>query len=239
MENFLTARWHNLVMANYVVDPAILIPYLPAGTELDHYNGKCYVSLVGFMFERTKVFGILAYPFHTFEEINLRFYVTRKEDGVTKRGVVFINETVPHKAVAWIANVLYKEKYVAIPTKHDLLVDDDEQTIGYYWKIKNNWNHLKVSAALEKNEIEGGSKEEFIFEHYYGYTRISDRASTEYKVDHPRWQVYPVKNTMIHCDFSAMYGKSFEHLSTANPESVLLAEGSPIAVKWKRRRLIL
>ncbi len=236
MKTFLTARWENLIMANYEVDPALLIPYLPAGTELDHYKGKTYVSLVGFMFIKTKVFGIPAYPFHTFEEINLRFYVTRKENNIIKRGVVFINETVPHKAVAWLANTLYKEKYTAIPTKHYWVTAENSTLVEYYWKPKKEWNHLKVWAAIEKMEIEDGSIEEFIFEHYYGYTKISGTTSSEYRVEHPRWQVYNVNAVHIHCDFETMYGQSFGYLGSVQPQSVMLAAGSSIAVNWKRTK---
>ncbi len=108
MTTFLKAHWKNLIMANYEIDPSILLPYLPKGLELDYYNGKTYVSLVGFLFKNTSLFSIPIPFWGTFEEVNLRFYVIRKEKNTIKRGVVFINETVPNKIVAWVANKLYK-----------------------------------------------------------------------------------------------------------------------------------
>ena len=117
---FLTANWENLVMANYEVDPVVLTPYLPNGVELDVYDGKAFVSLVGFMFKKTKLFGVPIPFFGSFEEINLRFYVKRKDGNKIKKGVVFINETVPFKLVALLANKLYKEHYISIPTKHTI-----------------------------------------------------------------------------------------------------------------------
>ena len=238
MTNFLTARWENLIMVNYEINPEILQPWIPAGTSLDYYNDKTYVSLVGFMFVKTKLFGVTVPRMGTFEEINLRFYVTRKEGDIIKRGVVFINETVPHKTVAWLANKLYKERYKAIPTKHHWQIAQTKQ-IEYHWKPDNAWNYIKVNAAAETIPIQPGSKEEFIFEHYYGYTRISPIASEEYKVEHPRWKTNSVHKSEINCDFEAMYGKEFSHLSSQQPSSTMLAEGSAIAVKWKRRRLEL
>ena len=236
MRNFLTARWENLVMANYEVDPAILIPYLPAGTELDHYQGKTYISLVGFLFVKTRIFGLPVPLMGTFEEVNLRFYVTRKEGTETKRGVVFINETVPYKIVAWLANKLYKEHYTAIPTKRKWEIGLTRQ-IKYSWLINQQWNHLKVSALLQGEDMVAGSIEEFIFEHYWGYTRVSESVSEEYKVEHPRWTVYKVFSYEINCDFGQMYGAAFAHLSNTAPSSIMLAEGSDIAVKWKRRKI--
>jgi len=100
MSIFLKAQWENIIMANYEIAPAILSKYLPEGVSIDLYQGKAYVSLVGFMFKNTKIFNVPIYKLGTFEEINLRFYVSRKVGNETRRGVVFINETVPYKAVA-------------------------------------------------------------------------------------------------------------------------------------------
>ena len=57
MRKFLTARWQDLIMANYEVEPSLLAGRVPAGTELDLQDGKCFVSLVGFMFLDTRVLG--------------------------------------------------------------------------------------------------------------------------------------------------------------------------------------
>jgi uncharacterized protein YqjF (DUF2071 family) len=68
---FLTAEWRHLAMLNYIIDPALLKPLVPAGTELDFWGGQTYVSMVGFLFLNTRVRGI-PIPFHrNFEEINL------------------------------------------------------------------------------------------------------------------------------------------------------------------------
>ncbi|MGH9709897.1 MAG: DUF2071 domain-containing protein, partial [Candidatus Acidiferrales bacterium] len=93
---FLSAEWRNLVMLNYEIDPDILRKYVPHGTEVDSFQGKTFMSLVGFQFLHAKIFGFLPLPFHTdFDEVNLRFYVRRRESSENRRGVVFIREIVP------------------------------------------------------------------------------------------------------------------------------------------------
>lgn len=221
-------------MANYVVEPDVLKPYLPNGVELDFYNGKTYVSLVGFMFKKTSLFNIPVPFFGTFEEINLRFYVKRVDGDTVKRGVVFINETVPYKLVAWLANKLYKEHYIAIPTRNEIITTTVSKSVRYQWKIKEEWNHLSVLAENQNELIAAGSIEEFIFEHYYGYTRINDRLSQEYEVRHPRWLVNKVLDYSVRCNFKSMYGNDFDYLSSKQPDSVIMAVGSPVTVKWKR-----
>ncbi len=235
-DTFLSARWENLIMANYTVNPEVLKGYLPNGVELDLYNKKAYVSLVGFMFKRTSLFNIPIPFLGTFEEINLRFYVKRVEGDNIKRGVVFINETVPYKAVAWLANKLYKEHYIAIPTKNIIRIGNSAKNIKYEWKINKMWNHLSVNAVVENKNMLPGSIEEFIFEHYYGYTKINDGLSQEYTVNHPKWQVNKVIDYSIHCDFTSMYGNDFSFLSNQMPNSVIIANGSPVTVKWKRTK---
>lgn len=221
-------------MANYAVEPQTLQPYLPKGVELDLFEGEAFVSLVGFMFKHSRIFNIPIPLMGTFEEINLRFYVKRKTPNGYRRGVVFINETVPYKPVAWLANKLYKEHYIAIPTNHNIVIGKKTKLIQYDWKMGQTWNHLEVKASTSQREMDRGSLEEFIFEHYFGYTRIDENRSQEYRINHPRWMVNDVLEAFVDCDFAAMYGKAFAHLSSKAPKSVIIAEGSAISVDWKR-----
>jgi hypothetical protein len=235
-KTFLSAKWENLIMANYEVNPKLLESYLPNGVELDYYKGKTYVSLVGFMFKKIRLFNIPIPYLRTFEEINLRFYVKRTEGNVVKRGVVFINETVPYKLVAWLANILYKEHYTATPTKNLISIADQSKNIKYKWKINNKWNHIQVKTDTSNEAMLPNSIEEFIFEHYYGYTKINDSISQEYKVNHPRWFVTKVLEFSIDCDFNSMYGEDFALLSLQEPDSIIVAEGSAVTIDWKRVR---
>ena len=234
MKTFMTARWENLIMANYAIDPEILKPYIPNGVELDLFEGKAFVSLVGFLFRKSRIFGIPIPLLGSFEEINLRFYVKRKEGNQYKRGVVFINETVPYKPVAWLANKLYKEHYIAIPTKHRIAINQNEKEVEFQWKTLSQWNTIRVKASVFSGEMERGSLQEFIFEHYFGYTKISETVSQEYKINHPRWQVNEIKEYHIDCNFKEMYGDAFAKLENMEPEAVFIAEGSDISVDWKR-----
>jgi uncharacterized protein YqjF (DUF2071 family) len=234
MNTFLKAKWEHLIMANYEITPACLLPYLPNGVELDYFQGKAYVSLVGFLFKDTSIFNVPIPFFGTFEEVNLRFYVVRKIGNEYRRGVVFINETVPNKIVAWVANKLYKEHYTSIPTKHNWVLKGDLKEIQYQWKVQSKWNGIQVNASASSHKMVTGSIEEYIFEHYYGYTKVDDIQSIEYKINHPSWMINDIHDYKIECDFAAFYGNEFSVLNSAKPHSVMLAEGSGISVDWKR-----
>ena len=232
---FLRANWENLIMANYEIEPSTLAPYLPKGVELDFYNNKTYVSLVGFMFKNTRLFGLPIPFFGSFEEINLRFYVKKIENRKIKKGVVFINETVPFKIVALLANKLYKEHYISIPTKNSIDITENKD-IKFEWKINDRWNSLAVKSDTNKYKIEQGTIEEFIFERYFGFTKLSASSTQEYKIHHPKWMTHKILNSQIDCDFRSMYGDAFSMLNNQTPDSILLAEGSQVSVNWKRER---
>jgi uncharacterized protein YqjF (DUF2071 family) len=231
MPTFLTAEWRKLVMAQYAVPPELLAPYLPAGVELDLFRSLAYVSLVGFLFDRTRVKGV-AIPFHTrFEEINLRFYVKRREaDGSTKRGVVFIRELVPRSAIATVARVLYEEPYLTARTLHTLEATPTQLSVSYSWHFGERWHSLAVDADPTAQPILPGTEEEFITEHYWGYTKRRSGRTSAYQVEHPRWLCYPIRNYRVEADFAALYGPEFGFLNEREPNSVLLAEGSAVSV---------
>jgi uncharacterized protein YqjF (DUF2071 family) len=232
--SFLTAEWKNLAIANYIIDQKVLEDFLPAGTELDLWEGKCYVSLVGFMFINTKLLG-LKVPFHVnFEEVNLRFYVKRIENGKWKRGVVFIKEIVPKAALTFVANTIYHENYETMPMSHHWSEDIDSTRVEYCWDKKGKANCFKVTSTNLATSIERNSETEFITEHYWGYAKVNQNLTNEYEVTHPRWKVFKIKDYEINVDFGVVYGSTFEFLNSIRPISVMLAEGSEITVENKR-----
>ena len=237
MTNFLKASWENIIMANYQVPVSVLKPYLPKGTEIDLFENKAYVSLVGFLFRDTKIFNIPIPLLGTFAEVNLRFYVTRKEGSALKRGVEFINETVPYKAVAWLANKLYKEHYSVATVNYTWDINDTTKKIMYQWEQHKNQNQIYIEAENKEHLMPTNSFEEFIFEHYVGYTQVNATSTEEYDIYHPRWKINKILKYTIACDFDKNYGADFAFLNLTTPTSVFMAEGSDIEVKWKRKKI--
>jgi len=229
---FLTAHWRHLAMLNYEVDPLVLQPYLPQGTELDTWNGKTFVSMVGFQFLKTSVLGI-PIPFHrNFEEVNLRFYVRRRASDEIRRGVVFIKEIVPQKATAWVARHLYNENYVALPMRHeDTLAASTNRGISYEWRLGGSWNQLSVAVEGEAAIPAADSEAAFITEHYWGYSAQKDGSTLEYKVEHPQWPVWRATGSKLNCDVEHLYGPEFTPFLAAEPTSAFLALGSDVSVR--------
>jgi uncharacterized protein len=235
---FICAGWHHLAMLNYPVEPAAVQPYVPAGTELDYWNGRTYLSVVGFLFLDTCVLGLPA-PFHrNFPEVNLRFYVRRRAaDGTWRRGVVFIKEIVPRRLVTLVARWVYNENYVTLPMRHEVRLPTERGagTVRYEWFFRGRWNGLSVRFAGAPQPLVAGSEEEFITEHYWGYTRLRDGTTAEYRVEHPPWRVWPTKQATLDCDVAELYGAEFVPFLRGEPSSAFVAEGSPIGVRRGQR----
>ncbi|KPM48484.1 YqjF family protein [Jiulongibacter sediminis] len=233
--SFLKAEWRKLAIANYQVEPEMLAKYLPFGTELDFWEGKCFVSLVGFVFVNTKLLGVKI-PFHVhFEEVNLRFYVKRWDGVSWKRGVVFVKEIVPKPALTFVANAIYKENYETSKMKHMWSRDKENLSVCYEWQKDSKWNKFCVSGSTDLVNIASGSETEFITEHYWGYAKASEGQTVEYEVTHPRWNVYEVNDYNIAVDFGLVYGAEWSFLSNSEPVSVMLAEGSEITVEKNKK----
>jgi uncharacterized protein len=227
---FLSAEWQNLVMLNYEVDGKLLRDFVPPGTVLDSFHGKTYISLVGFQFRHTKLFGSLGIPFHAdFDEVNLRFYVRRKEDHEERRGVVFIAEIVPKWMVARIARLAYGENYICLPMKHQISADGAGKTAEYAWQRDGAWSKLYAHASVAPKPAQNGSLEQFITEHYWGYS-VKGNDSLEYHVSHVPWKLWSSATAGLEGDVRDLYGPELGKVLQYRPDFAFIAEGSPVVV---------
>jgi uncharacterized protein YqjF (DUF2071 family) len=233
---FLTAEWRYLAMLNYEVDANLLRPFVPAGTELDRWNGKVFVSLVGFRFLKTKILGVTI-PFHAnFDEVNLRFYVRRQHGDEVRRGVVFVKEIVPRRAIAFVARTFYNENYVALPMSHEIRsISNSGMTAAYRWKVGGDWSVIEVEAHGEPQLAKEGSHEQFITEHYWGYAAQPDGGCVEYRVMHPAWRVWAADHAEFQGDVEELYGRNMAAVLRGTPVSAFLAEGSAVTVMRGRK----
>lgn len=229
---FLTARWENLLMLNYPCPPELLTPHLPHGVELDTWQGQTLVSVVGFMFLDTKVMGVRIPGHVNFEEVNLRFYVKRlTPQGEVRRGVVFIRELVPKPMIAFTARKIYEEPYLAAPMGHKISIDPDQGgNLEYTWTLRDADYRLAAEVKGPAKDLQADSEEEFITEHYWGYTKRSRGFTSEYQVAHPSWRVWRCSTSAFEGEIPILYGRQFVEVLSGRPQSALLALGSEVAV---------
>lgn len=224
-------------MLNYPVEREVLEPFVPAGTMLDTYKGRAYVTMVGFLFLKARLLGVPVPLHQNFEEVNLRFYVRRFAGDDWRRGVVFIKEIVPRAAIAMVARLVYNENYVSLPMRHGLHHNLPGQlsSVDYGWELDGHWNDLRAEFSGEPVEPAPGSLEEFITEHYWGYATQRDGSCVEYQVEHPRWRIWNASRSAFEGDVAQLYGDAFVPALSKPPASAFVAEGSAVTVFIGRR----
>ncbi len=228
---FFTADWRHLVFLNYEVAPAVLKRYLPRGVELDLWNGQCFASIVGFKFYNTRLGG-WTIPWHrSFPEVNLRFYVIRDMGAERRRGVVFIREVAPRRAVCWVARTVYNEQYQCCPMNEEIREASVEiGRFSYSWRCGTRQYGVAINFTGDLHAPEGGSSSEFIIEHYWAYTRQRNSRVKEYQVIHRPWQIWDAKGHTITGDLAQFYGREFADMLSNPPASAFVADGSPVEV---------
>jgi uncharacterized protein YqjF (DUF2071 family) len=234
---FLTAEWRYLALLNYRVDPKLLAEYVPVGTELDDRQGHTYISLVGFHFLNTRIFGIPVPLHQAFEEVNLRVYVRRRAGAELRRGVRFIKEIVPVRAVSTIARLTYNEPYETREMRHRIESPHGSSAImaEYSWRQKRAWSRLMVTGAGAAEYPSPGSEEEFITNRPWGYGAQRNRSTIEYRVEHTRWRVWQAESHLLESDPTELYGPALGKVLERPPTSAFLADGSPVKVHLPAR----
>ena len=237
---FLTARWLDLAIVNYEIDPAALVPLVPRGTELDRWQGRPLVSLVGFLFQDTRVLGVPVPCHRNFREVNLRFYVRRRVSEGWRRGVVFVKEYASRRAVSWVARRLYGENYTTARMGHAVdpppLDPVAPRSAAYWWRAAGREHRLQVRAVGPPHHAAADGLEEFIVENYWGYSSGLKGGTLEYRVDHPRWNLWTGEQASFDADVAQLYGPRFVDALTSRPASSLMADGSAVTV-YRGRRL--
>jgi uncharacterized protein len=233
---FLTAQWRYLAMLNYEVDPAVLASHLPKGTLLDDEAGRHFISLIGFLFLDTHVFGLPALFHENFEEVNLRFYARRELSQESHHGVVFLKEIVSPPLIAETAKLTYNEPYMTAPTQHTIVRTNEElQSVEYVFGSPRRQCRLALHVDGIPAEAQAGSHEEFIIQRPWGFTRQRDGGTIEYAVDHPHWYIWRDARWELEGPLGDFYPEPFSTILTGEPTSALVADGSPVAVHLPHR----
>ncbi|MEO1129076.1 MAG: DUF2071 domain-containing protein [Planctomycetota bacterium] len=220
---FLTASWRDLIIASFSVPPGLLSDRLLPGLSLDTWKGQACVSLVGFQFLETCVRGFRIPGHVNFPEWNLRFYVRR---GVDERGVMFIREFVPRRAISIVARTVYNEPYETVAMRARV----DSDAASYTVRRRGRSHDLRVELDGDPWMPASDSIEHFFKEHRWGYGADRRGRTLRYEVIHPVWSVRRVTSHTINVDWAELYGEPWAVMRDQEPLSVVYAVGSAVEV---------
>lgn len=101
--------WRDVAFLHWRVDPAVVAPFMPAGTRPDTFDGDSFVALVPFEMRSASVFGAPGVPyFGDFLETNVRMYSV---DDNGRHGVVFASAETSRLLIALIARAAVGVRY--------------------------------------------------------------------------------------------------------------------------------
>ena len=113
-----------------------------------------------------------------------------------------------------------------MPMRHRV----EENLVQYDWLHGGRWNGLSICTGGQAQALVSGTEEEFIAEHYWGYSKQKGGGTIEYEVEHPPWRVAPALSATYDCDVEAIYGKAFVPY-LREPTSAFVADGSSVFVR--------
>ena len=227
----LSGHVRNAAFVSYEVDGRVLEPLVPAGTELDTWQGRALISLVAFEMTGSRLFGV-PLPFaRAYEQINLRFYVRRPcADGSWRPGVVFLRELVPVPGLVAGARLLFRERYERQPVSARIRPPDAAAArpgrAVYRWRRHDQLHRLAVDFTAPLHLPGEGTLERFLAERPWGYAAPVDGHTREVGVDHPPWRIWQAQAARLATATAASFGERFERALSREPASAFVAEGS-------------
>ena len=178
----MSQRWNDLLFAHWPIEAGQLAGRLPAGLEVDTFDGYAWVGVVPFHMDRvrsrlmgSRAFGIpgtLGFP-----ELNLRTYVRSRETGLA--GVYFFSLDAASALAVIGARVLFHLPYFWARMKVEHASDG---TIGYRSErlLAGAKAHVEVryrglGRPADARCSEAGSIEHFLTERYCLFTAFGGR----------------------------------------------------------------
>jgi len=159
--------WGKLLFMHWSVPAEQLSPLLPAGLELDDFDGRAWIAVTPFTMWGIRLAGLPPLPgLHSFHELNVRTYV--RKDGVP--GVWFFSLDASSSVAVLIARTWYHLPY----RRARMSLRQDGTTIEYSSVRGSGASPARLEAAWSIGEelprSVPGSIEFFLTERYCLYS---------------------------------------------------------------------
>ena len=204
-------RWEDLTFLHWQAEPAALARLLPAGLEVDTFDGHAWVGVTPFVMSEVRAPGTPAVPrLSRFPEVNLRTYV-RAGDGAT--GIWFFSLDCPRlPVIAALRTLGLPYRWAAIEAEPDV------GRIAY--RSRRPWGGTRMQAAVITGAaIQPGPLENFLTGRWSAFTHRAGRL-WRVPVEHEPW---PLRTATARADV----GQLFAAAGLEPPTGAPLAHFSP------------
>ena len=201
MVALLEMRWRDTLFAHWPVDPSLVAERLPAGLDVDSYDGDAYLGVVPFemadLRPRGSPVGL------SFGELNLRTYVRR--DG--EPGVYFFSLDADDRLGVGVARTAFRLPYY----RAEMSIDRRDETVRFRSRRTHAGEPPLSFEARYRPEGEPfvadpGSLESFLVERYRFFTADDRGRLWVGDIEHEPWQLRRASATVARNDTFAANG---------------------------------
>jgi uncharacterized protein YqjF (DUF2071 family) len=218
---WLVQSWHDLAFLHWAVEPAVVAPFLPAGTGPDTLDGMTYVGLIGFRMVRLGPLRGPALPYvGTFCETNVRLYSV---DSRGRRAVVFRSLDAERLLPVLAARALLRLPY------HWSRMSLDESGGVLRYTSRRRWPGPRT--AVSRITVRPGDPittptpvEQFVTARWGLHTRTWGR-TVHLPNEHPQWPLHRAELVELDDTLIASTGLP---APAGPPVSVLYSPGVPV-----------
>lgn len=180
-------EWNRSLFLHWPVDPDALREVIPAGTELDLYEGKAWISVVAFTMQKIRPKHLPFFkPISNFHEINVRTYITKDH----KPGVFFLNIEAQKALSAFLSRHIS-----GMPYEKATILRSLQNNLHTYASVNHKKQfHLHAEYTLSDAPVAKTSLDLFLTERYCAYVPIQQQLF-RYNIHHVEW---PVQQVAIH-----------------------------------------
>jgi uncharacterized protein YqjF (DUF2071 family) len=175
--------WSALTFVHWPYEPASLRPLLPAGLELDLFEGKAWVGLVPFLLTVRPASRLLpALPgIASIPETNVRTYVRDARGG---RGIWFFSLDITQRLFVAAARATY-----GLPYRWSRMsVDRRGLGLTYTGRRRAGPGGYVLRVEVDEEEVATDPLLEFLTARWRLYTVLA-RSIFEARVEHPPWRL--------------------------------------------------
>lgn len=217
--------WLDLLFAHWPIEAARLRPLVPAGLDIQEFEGSSWIGLVPF-----RMTGVMRRPWpdlpwvSAFPECNVRLYVER--DG--RPGVWFLGLDAANPLAVWAARRFFHLPYHRAAMS--LVAGPD----GIHYRSRRPGAELEA-LYRPTSAVYGakpGSLEHWLTERYCLYARAPDGSLLRNDVHHAPWPLQKAEATIATNTMFAVHG-----LTVEGPPPVLHFADRLDVVVWKADRI--
>lgn len=185
----MAQSWHDLLFAHWKMDAAVLRPHIPAGLEIDTFDGQAWLGVVPFRMSGVRLRWMPAQPrLSAFPELNVRTYVTTQG----KPGVWFFSLDAANPVAVAAARLFFHLRYF----RACMACREVDGWIQYQSERTHSGAppaalEVRYRSAGEIFELQRGTLAHFLTERYCLYSAASGGRVYRGEIHHPPWLLQP------------------------------------------------